>query len=169
LDVGRWPERWPVPHRVVTLNLNDPDLGKLDTDNTWWPDRLPLIYAYRVSGCRIKYEWLSSGDLQLVEREGHPDQRDWPYRDYPVMFPTAPLVALPPQHIPWRQLEWDEDWFGLTWQDSRPSESEMLLVVPPNDAYGVSLWGQSGDLERVQTIFRINLRDRIVEAWNECT
>ena len=43
------------------------------------------------------------------------------------------------------------------------------VVVPPNDAYGVSLWGNSGDANQVQSIFRVNLKTLVVEAWNECT
>jgi hypothetical protein len=85
------------------------------------------------------------------------------------MLPTVPLYFGAPKPINWKKLEEDEDWGGLTNQGSRPGANEVLLVVPSNDAYGVSLWGWSGDHEGVQIVFRINLDTLIIEAWNEAT
>lgn len=45
----------------------------------------------------------------------------------------------------------------------------VVVIVPPSDDYGVSLWGDAGDAERVQVIFEIDPADGTVSASNQCS
>jgi len=156
----------PGPQRLLTIALQDPLLQKLGLEFTGFVSSLSLLYAFQVSPCRFKYEVES---LKLLEFEGESEGQDWPYENYPARFPVVPLAFEKPKPINWKKLEADEDWHGITAQDSRPGKDEVLVVVPPNDGYGVSLWGESGDNECVQTIFRVAMKAGTVETWNECT
>ena len=56
----------------------------------------------------------------------------------------------------------------LTWQGiDDATERAAVVVVPPSDAYGVSLWGE-GDAEEVQVVFRIETATGIVSVSNQC-
>jgi len=162
LDIKGWPKRHPQPHRLATLFLSDPACGL----NTSHYAHIPLIYGFELDGCRLKYRVSVSRRLEVTECQGQ-REKDWPYAGYPIMFPTLPLYFQAPKSIDWKELESNEDWSGLTRQDSRPGPNEVLVVVPSNDAYGVSLWGWSGDRNGTQVVFRVNLESLIVEAWNE--
>jgi hypothetical protein len=163
LEIKKWPRRYPPPHRVLTLDTMDPALD-LDIQRA---SPIPLIYGFQLSGCRMKYKLTRSDDIEIQECQGQL-AKNWPYADYPPMLPTVPLFFKSSEPIDWKKLEQDEDWSGLTNQDSRPKKDEILIVVPPNDVYGVSLWGWSGDRNGVQVVFRVNLNTLAVEAWNEC-
>ena len=162
LDIEHWPRRGHSPHRIATLDPMDPAFGL----GTRYHSPIPLIYGLQISGCRLRYQLNGHRKVKIQECQGQP-AKNWPYAGYPEMLPTVPLHFQAPEPIDWKALEEDEDFHGLTNQDSRPKANEVLLVVPPNDTYGVSLWGLSGDRERVQIVFRINLDSFSVEAWNE--
>lgn len=166
LKLPGWPKKLPQPQRLFTLDFDDPALEKLGLQIDAVVGHLPLLYAFQVSSCTMKYEIES---MKLLNFEGESEGSGWPYDNYPNRFPTVPLALKAPRRINWKQLERDDDWYGLTWQDSRPGPGEVLIVVPPNDIYGVSLWGEDGDDEQVQMVFRIDMKAAIIEAWNECT
>jgi len=167
VSIKPWPRSAPRPHCVMRVDLDDPTLG-LCWEDTPVATKIPLIYGFRIDGCRLTYRVRRSNELEVMKLEGG-RPKDWPYSDYPAVFPTVPLYFESAKPLDWNKLEDDEDWVGLTRQDARPAKGEMLVVVPPNDAYGVSLWGNSGDANQVQSIFRVNLKTLVVEAWNECT
>ena len=139
LDIKGWPRRTPLPHRVLTLRLTDPALG-LDTQ-PYWP--IPLIYGLRISGSRLAYQVTGGAQIEIQDFRGKPS-KDWPYAGYPETLPTVPLYFGTAEPIDWMELEKHEDWHGLTHQDSRPGANEVLVVVPPNDAYGDFLVGLVG-------------------------
>ena len=162
LRFENWPADAPRPQQVIRIDSNGPA-----TRGLCLAGFLPLPFPFRMSGARMKYAITGSNRARIIALEGDRSSQDWPYADYPAMFPTAPLKFGAPQAIEWDAVDGDDEGYPMTWQDTRPTPGEALVIVPPNDRYGVSLWGE-GDLEQVQLLFRINLRERTVEAWTEC-
>lgn len=160
-----WPAEAPRPHQVIRLDLNDP---ALPLRGFGLGGLLPLAYPFRIDGCRMKFAVTGSSRAPLLELDGDRTVTDWPYDNYPPIFPTAPLRCGTPQPIDWDAIDASDDGYPMTWQDTRPAPGEALIIIPPNDAYGVSLWGE-GDLEQVQLLFRIDLRAKTIEAWTECS
>ncbi len=166
-QVHGWPGTLPPPHRLLTLDLSDPSLS-LESQVT----ELPLLYAFRLDGCCLQYTVTDDGNATALEVSGSPAS-DWPYPGYPTEFPFHPLVLGSFGSVHW-DCDYDSDECdeGHPWettQGSEPEEDELLVIVPPSSTYGVSLWGDEGDREGVQTIFRINTESLTVEAWNECS
>ena len=46
---------------------------------------------------------------------------------------------------------------------------KIIGVVPPSEAYGVSLWGDMGDAEGVLCIFEISIKSGKVKTYNICS
>src|SRR5690348_9899694 len=88
MELEGWPKQMPEPHRLLTLGLFDPILLKLGLKFKFHKSHLPLVYSFRISGCRMKYELESP---KLLSLKGEPG-KNWPYKDYPPIFPTVPLV-----------------------------------------------------------------------------
>lgn len=162
-----WPADWLPPQRVATLDLADPALSMKTKHKT-----LPLVYAYRIDGCELEYGFATPDQLQLQELSGTPE-RDWPYPGYPDEFPVRRLSIGSDSPVHWEcdddNEECDEGHVWSVVEDDPPERDEFLLIVPPNADYGVSLWGIEGDREKVDTIFRVNVRSATVRAWNACS
>ena len=153
IDVDGWAAGYPLPHRVVTIDLSDPVFG-LQRGSV---PRLPLLYAFRIDACAMSYRITTATTVELVSCQGKPEA-DWPYPGYPGQFPRIPLRFDPVDSVP-----------PANAHGERPEPGELLVVVPCSPAYGVSLWGEDGDAEGVQVLFRVAVTDRIVTAWNVCS
>jgi hypothetical protein len=59
---------------------------------------------------------------------------------------------------------------GLTWQGlDDEAADQLIVVVRPSECFGVSLWGESGDGEEVEVIFRVQPETGRVSVSNQCT
>lgn len=147
-------------HRVLTLDLSDPDLDFSINGVT----QIPLLYGFAFDGCELEYEVLSDSTIRIIELVPNHPAEDWPYPNYPAHFEPVPVGFTKPE--PANEEKIDE----VTWRlfdKSKPSE--IWVNVPPNDALGVSLWGSDGDAEGVEVVFRIDPTTRTVSVKNECS
>jgi hypothetical protein len=151
----------PALHRVLTLSLADPTLG-LSIPGL---SEFPLVYGFVFDGCKLTYRVNRDGEIQILEMSPRKPSPDWPYPNYPAAF-SARRFALRADS----QIEPDQV-HELTWQDLAHIDPAhgVVAIVPPSPAYGLSLWGPSGDRERVQVIFEIDPATRTVVATNQCT
>ena len=53
-------------------------------------------------------------------------------------------------------------------QKDKIEADELVVVVPPISDLGMSLWGDDGDAEGVQIIFRCDVQSWRVRVYNEC-
>ena len=124
---------------------------------------IPLLYAYQHEGCVMKYR--VDGERVIVE---HMDEiepsNDWPYENFPRFFPEVSL-AIVHQHA----MSFD-DFCELAVQGyfEEGDETWAHVIVPPSEAYGVSLWGEDGDAEGVQTLFSVDPEHKRVVTSNQC-
>lgn len=146
-------------HRVLTLNLSDPRIGIAIPGVS----ELPLIYGFVHDGCELKYEVVSDREIRMLEPPGQPPANDWPYENFPAVFPTHAFGLQDDGVIDPEEFE------ELVWQEIRASDPDdaIVAIVPPSDSYGVSLWGD-GDAELVQVVFEIDPAARTVVAYNQC-
>ncbi len=124
---------------------------------------LSLFYGMCFSGCSMSYEVRDAIRYRLLELEPTESSDDWPYPDYPDLLPCVPLRLA--QRIPCSRDRFSE---FLAQQDKIEAD-ELVVVVPPISDLGMSLWGDDGDAEGVQIIFRCDLQTRIVRVYNQCS
>ena len=153
-----FPERQKALHRVLTLDLTDPRLRTTIPGVRF----RPLLYAFTFNGCELRYQMLSDTEVQIVELTPQQSSDDWPYPDYPAFFESIPFDFSEPKPLSIKQVN------DLTWQGIDDATNETLIVVvPPSDSYGVSLWGD-GDAEEVQVVFQIQGSSGTVSVSNQC-
>ncbi len=125
---------------------------------------LPLFYWFCFDGCRLRYRL---GDktpkVELLELDQTDSVEDFPYRNYPTMFPYYPLA--PTEPVPAST----DDFGEILHQPLESSPGELIVLVPSQFSLGVSLWGPHGDAEEVQTVFRVDLKQKTIEGFNICT
>lgn len=121
---------------------------------------LRLLYGMCFDGCRLTYR--NASQVEILEIVPRKSSSDWPYSDYPAYLPFFPL-----------RLEGQvdcglEEFLEASCQPLELESHEALVLVPPSPVLGMSLWGPSGDAEGTQLVFRYNLREETVEAFNQC-
>lgn len=149
-----------VLHRVLTLALSDPLLGVSMRGIA----ELPLVYGFLHDACRIKYRVISERRIEMLEMPEAPPSTDWPYENYPSVFPELRFALRDDGEIDPDDVE-DLTWQGV--EEIDPAEG-MVAIVPPSAKYGVSLWGD-GDEEMVQVVFEVDPEAGTVVATNQCT
>ena len=161
LDIPPKNGRMPPPlHRVLTLDARDP-LLELSAEATV----LPLIYGFRINACEMSYRVQPDGGIAELAVDGSlHNVATWPYAGYPTEFPPLPVRLLD------AGVATPEQVYNLTWQSviSLDPAAGIVVIVPPCERYGVSLWGEMGDAEDVQVIFEIEPDSLRVRAYNQC-
>jgi hypothetical protein len=124
---------------------------------------LPLIYGFCYSGCQIKYKLESSTKVEILDLDPTASSDDFPYRDYPVLLPYAPLKVSQVRECTYSEF--------VAAFPNMPDEqpADVVVAIPPPATLGVSLWGRWGDPEEVTVIFECDLGAKIVSAYNICT
>jgi hypothetical protein len=122
---------------------------------------LRLLYGICYEGCRLKYRY-SPTAAEILEMEPTTSNTDWPYPDYPTYLPYFPLRLQRRSACSFQQFS------ELACQPLDIVSSEVVVLVPASPVLGMSLWGPSGDGEGVQIVFRCDLADRTVAAYNHC-
>ena len=123
---------------------------------------LPLVYGFRFEDCLLEYRF-DVGRVEVLRILPDESSGDWPYLDYPSLLPYIPIEADPPIEQDWTEFA---SRFAMF---SEKPPAELVAVVPPAFLTGHSLWGRSGDLERVCVVFECDLSRRVVRSYNVCT
>lgn len=146
-------------HRVLTVSSNDvPELRQAAMSE------LPLFYGMRYDACELVYEKSAKPhEYSLLEMNPRKSKDSWPYLDYPNLLPYVPMKVKSRGKCTFKQFS------KLAWQGIDYDPKYMMVIVPPYSTGGVSLWGPMGDMEGVQIIFVINLADKRVAAFNQCS
>jgi len=126
-------------------------------------DGIPLLYGFQHEGCFLEYCYSDSNGIRIEEVDPPRRTSGWPYSGYPHHFPESDLHLLD-------TIEWTFGQFlANTIKRSEFDESFCHIVVPPLQGFGVSLWGEEGDAEWVQTIFAIDPTAKMVYAESQCS
>jgi hypothetical protein len=123
---------------------------------------LPLLYGFNYSGCEIKYRIKVTGWIEILEMSPTESSEDFPYSNYPLLLPYAPLKLSGARRCTYP--EFAQAIPNLV--EEQPAE--LIVAVPPPATLGVSLWGPSGDSDDVTVVFECDLADRTVRAYNRC-
>lgn len=111
----------------------------------------------------MKYRIAETG-ISILEWRGKPVE-GWPYGSYPSSFPRRCCRLV-------RQADLDDDlaFDRIFWQGApAPEHGDLVVMVPPNEGHGVSLWGDHGDAEEVHVVATIDTETWMVAIGNECT
>jgi hypothetical protein len=145
-------------HHILTLGSDElPGIQQKEFTG------LSLFYGMCFDGCSMSYEVRDAIRYHLLELEPTESSDGWPYSDYPDLLPTVPLRLA--RRIPCSRERFSE----FLAQKDKIEADELVVVVPPISDLGMSLWGDNGDAEGVQIIFRCDLQTRRVRVYNECT
>lgn len=147
-----------ILHLVLDIN---PSLSSL-FDEVRLP-AIPLVFPFRHDGGRIEYRVDANGGIEIERLQPEEAEPEWPYSNYPEIFPVKRFCCSEPIDIKREQFErmvpqglWQED------------PCEIVVVVPPSQEYGISMWGPEGDDEGVVCFFYINSKSGTVCAGNQC-
>jgi hypothetical protein len=124
---------------------------------------LSLFYGLCYSGCRMTYKIVELFRYRLLELKPRKSLADWPYSGYPELLPYVRL------RLAKRTRCSSEQFRELLIQKGKVKEDEVTVIVPPMYDLGISLWGPDGDAEGVQIIFQLDVQNRRVKVYNECT
>lgn len=151
----------PLPfQRLVTLDVLDPQLDLPDLGLRM----LPLVYGFRYDGGNLKYRVVDEYRILVDESSSLWPVEGWPYDGFPDVLPRKSLRLSPPIAASF------EEFANIAWQPlASASADNLMVIVPPSEDYGVSLWGEMGDGEMVQVILEVSLEDRSVRGYNMCT
>jgi hypothetical protein len=125
---------------------------------------IPLFYGFTFDGCDLSYAFESSSTVSLMDLSPPRPESDYPYRDYPAVFPLIPLRLGRKQRMSYAAFS--EAYPNMEDEDQ---PSDLIVAVPPAVSLGVSMWGKHGDAEDVTVMFECDLTDRTVKAYNRCT
>lgn len=122
---------------------------------------LSLLYGIRYDGCRMRYKSSAAG-VEVMEMTPEDSALNWPYSDYPMHLPYFPL------RLQQRAKCSLAEFLELSCQPIDLAPSDVLVLIPPSPVLDMSLWGPSGDGENTQIVFRCDLSNRTIEAYNQC-
>lgn len=110
----------------------------------------------------MTYEVKDAVHYHLLKLDPKKSSDDWPYPGYPDLLPPISLRLA--RRSPCSCAQFSR---FLVRQDEIMA-NELVVVVPPIPDLGMSLWGEDGDDEGVQIVFRCDLKTRKIKVYNEC-
>ncbi len=144
-------------HHIVTLGADElPEIRKTGFAS------LSLFYGMCFDGCSMTYEVKDAVHYRLLKLDPKKSSDDWPYPDYPDLLPPVPLRLARRSPCSCAQFS------RFLVQQDEIMANELVVVVPPIPDLGMSLWGENGDDEGVQIVFRCDLKTRKIRVYNEC-
>jgi len=158
LDLDIMPLGDHALHRIVTLDLTDPQLGIAAPDDL---RQLPLVFGCRVEACAFTYVVPSPRQIRIKRDWIMSATEDWPYPDYPDVLPRLGLRLREPVAMTLDAFS-EYTHQGLDFADA----DELIIVVPSVEDYGgVSLHGEHG--WGVQIMFYFTMADRTVDVEHQ--
>jgi hypothetical protein len=145
-------------HQIAWLNHNE--LECLAPPRYIWD--LPLLHPMRYSGASLQYEFSREG-ITVQQLEPSEASDSWPYLGFPDLLPYYPLTL---------DSAVQEDWESFTRHaPNLPTEqpTELVILVPPPQGLGFTLWGRGGDAEGVTIVFECNLASKQINTYNVCS
>jgi hypothetical protein len=123
---------------------------------------LPLVHPMRYSGGILSYTF-SREIIQVLDLEPPEASDSWPYVGFPDLLPFYPVEV---------SSEISEEW--STFAERAPNlparqPAEVVVLVPPPQGLGFTLWGRSGDSEGVTIVFECDLTAKKVVTYNLCS
>ncbi|MCU8013220.1 MULTISPECIES: hypothetical protein [Shewanella] len=156
--ISNFPETAKL-HLLFTLNRDILDLF----DNIQFSS-IALIYPFMHDGGSIKYQIRCDGSIKIQSVHPREAENDWPYENYPTSFLKVKFA-----HEQILKMDFN-DFKNLLPQGQFTNNSEeIIIVIPPQAGYEVSLWGDDGDAENVLCVFRICPKTGNVYADNQCS
>jgi hypothetical protein len=154
-------EGLPLPrslHHIAWLSLNQIKCSA-PPRHIW---SLPLVHPMRYSGGTLTYTFSRQG-IQVLELSPAEASDSWPYAGFPELLPFYPVEV---------SAEISEDW--ATFAERAPNlprlqPAELVVLLPPPQGLGFTLWGRAGDDEGVTIVFECNLADQKVLTYNVCS
>lgn len=144
-------------HHILTLHADViPSLAYPGSE-------VSLFYGMQYDGCELSYRILNSSQCEILKLYPSEAEVDLPYSDYPRLLPYIPLRLARRTNCTAKQF------VKLAWQGLDIKPKTLAVIVPPIFIGGVSMWGRSGDAERVQIIFECDLEKKTIKASNQCT
>ncbi len=127
---------------------------------------LPLVFPQKLDGGKIDYVILGEDAIRIERISGTP-RDDWPYENYPAVFPSVALDFLQPEQCKY------EHFMRALPQDIHPkSRDKMIAVLPPTErkgTFGVGVWSPLGEPSHcVWSVFEVDLEAGHVRAYNMC-
>jgi hypothetical protein len=156
-EVGTSPSLARPLHHIATVNHNH--LAVLGPPRYVW--EIPLVYGLFYSGCTLTYGFERSSLKVEAIAPPHPAE-SWPYANYPMLLPYAPLEIGSHEPESWEQFSSR----APNMPETQPSE--VVALVPPPATLGFSMWGRGGDAEGVTLVFECSLEQKRVVAYNVC-
>lgn len=153
-------ETLPRPlHLIANLNLSG-----LEIQGTWsYNGDVPLLFGIRYDdGGAVRYLFREE-HITLVPPVPLFGADDWPYASYPDTLPQHPVEVTRVVNESWNSFA--EQFPNLPTTQPAP----LIIVVPPPQGLGFSLWGPEGDAEGVTLVFECDLAIRQVVAYNVCS
>lgn len=144
-------------HHILTLGPDE--LPEIQTAGL---TSLSLFYGLCFDGCSMTYHVKDATHYDLLKLDPKKSSDDWPYPGYPDRLPPVPLRLA--RRSPFSPARFSQ----LLVQRDEILANELVVVVPPIPDLGMSLWGEDGDDEGVQIVFRCDLKTRKVRVYNEC-
>ena len=145
-------------HQIAWLSHNE--LKCLAPPRYIWD--LPLLHPMRYSGGSLQYEFSREG-IVIHQLEPTETSESWPYVGFPDLLPYYPLQLVQTT---------SEDWKAFTRHAPNLPEqqpSELVVLVPPPEGLGFTLWGRGGDAEGVTIVFEVALDAKHVNTYNVCS
>ena len=160
---GELPSGASVPENATLHALLDIDTAQCATLEGLSQARLPLIFPFRHDGGRLVYH-LKGSTVEVDELSPEEPDEDWPYEEFPDTLPLSMMGSSPAFEVDRDDVE------ELLWQGFYDvADDKVVIVIPPREDYGVSLWGEMGDAEMVQCVFVFDPATGKVTAENQCS
>ncbi|MEY4529402.1 MAG: hypothetical protein RLZZ156_123 [Deinococcota bacterium] len=125
----------------------------------------PFLYGFIYDSCQMKYQIGNKEIPKVTHFQPIQKYANFPYSDYPSTFPVSQITLSKTINL---TEELIEDIF-LDRKEMPELTNQILVVVPPNPKYGVSLWGDEGDAEHVQVVFLVDLINNTITVENQCS
>lgn len=160
---GELPGGTKVPEQATLHALLDIDTTQCAALEGLSQSKLPLIFPFRHDGGRLVYH-LKDNTVEFDELSPDEPDEDWPYEEFPDILPLSTMGSSAAFEVDREDVE------ELLWQGFHDvPDDKVVIVIPPREDYGVSLWGEMGDAEMVQCVFVFDPVTGKVTVENQCS
>jgi hypothetical protein len=138
-------------HHICQLAIGSFEAGCLDTQAF-----LPLVHGMTYDDCQLTYRY-DEHDIHVEHLEPPNGSDDWPYCDYPAVFPKHHLEVRASADEPWSTFRKRTFWLP------RRAPAELVVVIPTPSGIHFPLWPPVAD---PALVFEVSLRERRVKTYN---
>ncbi|MEO0415294.1 MAG: hypothetical protein AAF226_10120 [Verrucomicrobiota bacterium] len=160
---GALPAEITLPKKASLHTLLNIDTTKCSALRGLKHARLPLIFPFCHDGGHLVYH-LNNNVITVDQLSPELPDTNWPYENFPQSLPASGMSSSPAFEVEREDVE------ELLWQGFYGVPDEhVVIVIPPREDYGVSLWGEIGDAEMVQCVFIFDPVTGKITAENQCS